>query len=550
MSSSLPPGLYEGVISAVNPNQRSVDVTIEVGEEIQEFSLPIMTPALGPHLRDGAVYVPKIGATSIVAITNTGRMFIQGFLPDFSDRDDPLSSRGELAKAQPGAELSRVGQETLSEDYAFRDPVYGKMGSESYRAGMPAELIPGDWAQYGTDGNMLAVLEGGTTVVKASDTAQIQLHKARDLVQIVARRFELLTDFGELSFSSDQGKTRFRLRGSASAEKSSPTNFTPDCFLEFGTGEGAEYLKIGTSDVYLEFKDGDITRGGEHVGRKFSRGSTSTPESTVIDGENRTNLGSKTESIAGDLKLDVSGSLSMTSSSEMVINSVGSMALECDAHSLSVVGAYSASVGGYTTPLSDGLPTPGVAAYNIEVAKGDFLLEVGESLIKGVSASPISIPFAPSARINAYNGDIRLRCIGSGGIVLSAQTPPSLVGSGAGPQYGVTIDSPKVFIGSLVPVATKHPLLDIPSATPIPATLSIPLLTWMSKVTEAIVAVNSALVVANTGIAAGLVVSSAGPAAPGIASAASAVTTANTALTAAMATASVTIPSKLVDFGG
>ncbi len=134
--------------------------------------------------------------------------------------------------------------------------------------------------------------------------------------------------------------------------------------------------------------------------------------------------------------------------------------------------------------------------------------------------------------------------------MLSAQTPPSLIGSGAGPQYGITLDSPKVYIGSLVPSAQKHPYPDIPAAAPIPATLSLPLLAWMDSVTTAIIAVNGQLSIAHAGIAAGLSAGGAGPAAPGIASANAALSLSTSALRAALAGAKIAVPSKLVDLGG
>ena len=122
-------------------------------------------------------------------------------------------SVAETLSATVASSITSQHHDTFGNEFGGLDPVYKRMGGPNWRGGRPFDAMPGDWVHYGTDGNLVGVLEGGVSILKGSDTAQIQAHKATDTVRVVARRFELLTDFGELKFTSDQGRAGFSIRG-------------------------------------------------------------------------------------------------------------------------------------------------------------------------------------------------------------------------------------------------------------------------------------------------------------------------------------------------
>lgn len=81
------------------------------------------------------------------------------------------------------------------------------------KPGEPTDLIPGDWAQFNKDGNGVAVLGGGTTILKGSPLAQIRAHSINDLVEIFSRNFRHITDMGESQITNEDGKINWSFRG-------------------------------------------------------------------------------------------------------------------------------------------------------------------------------------------------------------------------------------------------------------------------------------------------------------------------------------------------
>lgn len=92
------------------------------------------------------------------------------------------------------------------------DPTQPTEGSSNYRPPhAPTDMGGGDWAQVGTLGNHVAVLEGGLTLLGAP-TAQVQSHATQGILRYVARVMEGINDFGQWRMENRQGRTSFVLR--------------------------------------------------------------------------------------------------------------------------------------------------------------------------------------------------------------------------------------------------------------------------------------------------------------------------------------------------
>lgn len=58
----------------------------------------------------------------------------------------------------------------------------------------PADQRPGDWVKASKGGGVIALLRGGTVMMKSSPTSMVMTSKYDDLVRIVSRNFEHFTD--------------------------------------------------------------------------------------------------------------------------------------------------------------------------------------------------------------------------------------------------------------------------------------------------------------------------------------------------------------------
>lgn len=94
------------------------------------------------------------------------------------------------------------------------DPSYSERGNANFRPeGTPRDLSPNDWAQVGSTGNTIAVLDGGVNVVKSTDFSQIRTHLINDVVEIISQRFRHLHSMGFSEIKDEGGRTSFIFRG-------------------------------------------------------------------------------------------------------------------------------------------------------------------------------------------------------------------------------------------------------------------------------------------------------------------------------------------------
>lgn len=218
------------------------------------------------------------------------------------------------------------------------DPTQPTEGSNNYRPPhAPTDMGGGDWAQVGTLGNHVAVLEGGLSLLGAP-SAQIQSFAAQGLLRHVARVMDGFSDFGQWRMENKQGRTSFVLR--AGSNQTTQTGFDEQHWtiqLDLGaTGDVLDFkilepegkvlfrLHAGADGRVQLYGDGgvDISSGEGGLAeqrhdiagtRTISVGADETHTvrgnySCLIDGDHTAGVGgTETRSVAGDATHFVGG---------------------------------------------------------------------------------------------------------------------------------------------------------------------------------------------------------------------------------------------------
>ncbi|MCB5270522.1 MAG: hypothetical protein LHW56_01605 [Candidatus Cloacimonetes bacterium] len=189
--------LFEvGIVVDCNPQAYTVDIKME-GLRLLT-GVPLLDVYGAPHSRDvswlrdlrGArVLVGKIGGTPIVF----GTLPVEGV-------------GGSTEEVPPLAEAGYGGSEAHT---------YLRSSEKHYSGGRPVDMFPQDKVLRTSSGVLLNLLNEGLAVLKASPLCQIVLGRFRDFVRVVARRFQLYTDFGEVETTHEAGRVGLSFRGGA-----------------------------------------------------------------------------------------------------------------------------------------------------------------------------------------------------------------------------------------------------------------------------------------------------------------------------------------------
>lgn len=172
LSSSLPSSnhLVEGEVTFVDPNAAFCSVKTSTGK--------LLSQVICLKTSEGDLTTPKKG-TRVLVSTGLSYPLILGVLPR-SGFVDPLTYSIDN------------GSPTLSSGNASSLPIGFKADSS-----LPGDLSPGDSIQSSEGGGMLGILREGTILAKASYLAQIIISKFNDLVRIVARNYDRISDFDQ-----------------------------------------------------------------------------------------------------------------------------------------------------------------------------------------------------------------------------------------------------------------------------------------------------------------------------------------------------------------
>jgi hypothetical protein len=292
-----------------------------------------------------------------------------------------------------------------------------------YRGPRPKDILPGDWLRVGTQGNLIAVLEGGTNILRSSFNAQVVTSREKDLVKIHGRNVDIFSDFGELKFENEGGQTSFTLRGgSQQLNESSPLldeNFT--IALDLGAKGDVYNFRITNQR--------GIKKYNFHIDAEGNVTSRSGYINEVIVGDKDTHLiGSKQEDIEQDLSVTVGGntytSINGNSARQVLGDSETLVGNNLNASAgkdvnINATRTLSISAGGDTTPK------PSSRAIKVTAINGSVEISIGDpgSGDKQTAKSGFILKtFTGNIELNSKLGKIILNSPRPDSIVLGGKT--------------------------------------------------------------------------------------------------------------------------------
>lgn len=276
----------------------------------------------------------------------------------------------------------------------------------------PPDLMAGDWTRVGSAGNLLGVLEGGITVFKASELAQIIAIKGTDLLKLLGRNLEVITGFGKISFVDNEGKTSMSVKGGANyAEQTSPNlndNFTI-------------HADLGSTGNLVDFKITD-PRGNIVAGIHYGPDGEVT---RVSNGNNDTRIGgSNTERIGGNNEVTVGRDYIVTADNNILQSASNSASYEAiQDHSIqagqdvNIRAQRNVNITAGKTinvdATGDLLALPGDTTVKASIINGSLVLDIGNpiagDLQKALSGVTINVNGLGSINLNTDVGGINLK---------------------------------------------------------------------------------------------------------------------------------------------
>jgi hypothetical protein len=299
-------GLYElGDVLAYNSGTHTAVVRTHSGRPLQDVPQIKGTASGYDHIPTG---------TTVVIFWGLGFPAILGCI------DLP----GQAQSAIPSPTLTGV------EGVGDSDPTQPTQGSNNYKPpGAPTDMTSGDWAQVGSLGNHVAVLEGGVSLL-GSPSAHVQSIAPSGTLRFIARQLQQFTDFGQLRIENFQGRTSLVLR--AGSNQASQTGLDEQHWtirLDLGaTGDVLDFrilepegkllfrLHAGSDGKVQIYGNGGVDISSGPDGNAQMRHDIAGARATAIAGDDtHTIQGNRsttidqgsTESVAGDAMRSVAG---------------------------------------------------------------------------------------------------------------------------------------------------------------------------------------------------------------------------------------------------
>lgn len=276
------------------------------------------------------------------------------------------------------------------------------------RPGEPTDLIPGDWAKVGAEGNTVALLGGGSTVLKSGPLSQIRTHLINDLVEIISRNYRHITDMGEFNVTNDDGRINMSFRGASDQRNEAGPDeehwtirmdmgSVGDIFnLEFTTTKGQTLFKFhvdasGHCEIY-GVNGVNIASGSRYKGKHVEE-HTGDSEKSVGGNQSTAVQGAATRSYGGTVKEAIGGNYECSVNNDWRQIAIRDIALS-SGRVLSV------------NALGNLIPTGPSASFDFQ--NGNWEVNLG---------NPLSIPSTSGFNMTAHNSDIKHEVIGLGNIV-------------------------------------------------------------------------------------------------------------------------------------
>lgn len=306
-----PPGepmLSLGTVIDVNPTYFCADVLMADG---QVFNNVQIMNIYGPgHAQDITWLHNLRGAT--VALGICGNVYaILGTLPQQQvEKEDPVS----VPVTNP--------------EFAGSDPnTYAKNQRRDYSFDRDTSFFPGDKVLRAETDTELSLWREGLVKLKAGSLAQFILGKFKDFARLIARTFQIYTDFGEIkSTHTEEGRVGLELKGGADFKEEThpqvdkwtvkvwvgdhPEEKDSRLYIRVNDADDAEYVTLMydiKGNHTFETSQDDIQTIGNNR------------EHTIIGDETITTSGDTTRSVTGDWTAQVTGTITIESDAEVKV---------------------------------------------------------------------------------------------------------------------------------------------------------------------------------------------------------------------------------------
>jgi hypothetical protein len=226
-----------GTIIAVYPN----DYACKVRDDLKGAEHDVAIPGLiqDPEGSGGEVAIPRVGTRVELKFGGAMRPRIIRCLPQTLDVAVTSNETPPLFESeQPDLNL------------------YGNAPT-NFRGYMPTGLMPGDWCRLGNQGQFIGIFDQAVAELHGAQWAKIRAVGGGriDTLSIFGRRTNIHTDFGDLIFGSEGGKSYIELKGGTDQTLESGVdrqNWTVKAAI--GKGEGLANFAIFDRDGETLFK--------------------------------------------------------------------------------------------------------------------------------------------------------------------------------------------------------------------------------------------------------------------------------------------------------
>ena len=140
--------------------------------------VPWATEARSTVTSAGQIHVPEIGSYCCVCV-DLDDGHAEAYIKSYA----PVQGKEFLYPTWPVLEASEGGSFSLA-----------KYGDQTFANGRPRNSLPGDSAYLGPGGEAVGVFKGGIALLKASELAQIIACQEDDLLRVIGRNYERLSD--------------------------------------------------------------------------------------------------------------------------------------------------------------------------------------------------------------------------------------------------------------------------------------------------------------------------------------------------------------------
>lgn len=215
------------IVVSVNPKTATCDIMRTEGEML--YAVPVANSSGGIFSNAAQISGDLRGAVVYYGFID-GCPYIFGTLPTRVTPDKPISV--DISATKTGGKNSRT---------------YGGASAASYASGRNTDHQPNDKVFSSDGGASVSLLGDGSAILKVSPLCQLILGAGMDFARLVARQFQIFTDFGELEFShGSSGRNGLTIKGGAeySAESQSGSGINT-VFMHLGDTADAPEARFG-----------------------------------------------------------------------------------------------------------------------------------------------------------------------------------------------------------------------------------------------------------------------------------------------------------------